>query len=436
VRRLVALVALVALVVAVLVTGPGLIAGAGPDRTVAAASLPPGGGAASPEPTASPGSSPSPAVSPSPSPARPSPPAHRPLRSVGDPRLQAIIARWAKAAGVPGLSAAVVYPDGRLWVGTVGVADAATDEPVTPDTAFALASITKTFTAAIILQLVDEGALSLDDRAAELLPEGGFHPAITLRDLLDHTSGLNDYFRETGIEPALNADLHRIWTAEEILAEFGMTHRVPPGTFWRYSNTGYLYLGLIAEQVTGTPWAQLVRERLLDPLDLDHAFVQGTESPRGPLAEGHRGTAGAHRVLGGNDPLSPFTSVVTAAGPAGAIAGTAEDAARWAAALYGGQVLSRATLEAAVADVERTAVHFPRVPYGLGVQVIPIGKQVTWGHSGTFTGFRGHVRWLPDRRIAVALLTNQSRVDPAPLMRKLLEYVAVNEPTSGCLTCD
>jgi D-alanyl-D-alanine carboxypeptidase len=432
----VALVALVALVVAGVVAGPGLIAGAGPDRTVAAASLPPGGGVASPQPSASPAPSPSPAASPSPSPARPSPPARRPLRSVGDPRLQAMIARWAKAAGVPGLSAAVVYPDGRLWVGTVGVADAATDEPVTPDTAFALASITKTFTAAVVLQLVDEGVLSLDDRAADLLPEGGFHPAMTLRDLLDHTSGLNDYFRETGIEPALNADLHRVWTPEEILAEFGMTHRVPPGTFWRYSNTGYLYLGLIAERATGTPWDRLVRDRLLDPLDLDHAFVQGSESPRGPLAEGHRGTPGAHRVLGGDDPLSPFTSVVTAAGPAGAIAGTAEDAARWAAALYGGQVLSRATLTAAIADVDRTAVHFPRVPYGLGVQVIPIGKQVTWGHSGTFTGFRGHVRWLPDRRIAVALLTNQSRVDPAPLMRKLLEYVAVTEPIPGCQTCD
>jgi D-alanyl-D-alanine carboxypeptidase len=436
VRRLAALVALVALVVAGVVAGPGLIAGAGPDRTVAAASLPPGGGVASPQPSASPTASPSRAASPSPSPARPSPPARRPLRSVGDPRLQAMIARWAKAAGVPGLSAAVVYPDGRLWVGTVGVADAATDEPVTPDTAFALASITKTFTAAIVLQLVDEGILSLDDRAADLLPEGGFHAAMTLRDLLDHTSGLNDYFRETGIEPALNADLHRVWTPEEILAEFGMTHRVPPGTFWRYSNTGYLYLGLIAERATGTPWDRLVRDRLLDPLDLDHAFVQGSESPRGPLAEGHRGTPGAHRVLGGDDPLSPFTSVVTAAGPAGAIAGTAEDAARWAAALYGGQVLSRATLTAAIADVDRTAVHFPRVPYGLGVQVIPIGKQVTWGHSGTFTGFRGHVRWLPDRRIAVALLTNQSRVDPAPLMRTLLEYVAVIEPIPGCQTCD
>ena len=77
--------------------------------------------------------------------------------------------------------------------------------------------------------------------------------------------------------------------------------------------------------------------------------------------------------LGGKDPLVPFTSVVTAAGAAGAVAGTAEDAARWAEALYGGHVLQPATLEAAVADVKRTAVYKPRIPYGLGVQVVRYG---------------------------------------------------------------
>jgi CubicO group peptidase (beta-lactamase class C family) len=191
--------------------------------------------------------------------------------------------------------------------------------------------------------------------------------------------------------------------------------------------------------VTGQPWATLVRERLLDPLRLERAFVQGAEAPRSPLARGHRltGTGSATRAesLGGKDPLVPFTSVVTAAGAAGAVAGTAEDAARWAEALYGGRVLQPATMTAAIDDVARTAVHRPRISYGLGVQVVRYGKQVTWGHSGTFTGFKTAIRWLPDRQIAIAVLTNQNRSELTSLMKQLIALAVEVKPASSCPTC-
>ena len=285
---------------------------------------------------------------------------------------------------------------------------------------------------------MDEGRLHLDDKVAQLLPGEGLHPAMTIRDLLDHTSGLNDFFRATGIEPALNKDIHRVWSEDDALA-FGRSDRVPPGTFWRYSNTGYVYLGKILETVTGTPWDTLVRERLLDPLRLRHAFVQGAERPRTPLARGHRltgtGAATLAQPLGGNDPLVPFTSVVTAAGSAGAIAGTAEDAVRWAEALYGGHVLQPATLAAAVADVKRTAVFDPRIPYGLGVQVVRYGTHVTWGHSGTFVGFKTAIRWLPNERIAIAVLTNQNRSELGGLIRELIDLAVSAKPQPSCPNC-
>ena len=228
--------------------------------------------------------SPSPAVAASPAPtSHPIANVPRPTRRIADPALDRTLAAWLKRTGSPGASAAILWPDGHYWVGASGEADASKDVPMTTSTEFSLASITKTFTAALVLQLVDEGKLSLDEKVAPLLPEAGLHPAMTVRHLLDHTSGLPDMFRVTGIEPALNSDQHRVWSVADAL-EFGKKDRVAPDTFWRYSNTGYVYLGQLVERVTGTPWATLVRERLLDPLGLDHTFVQGVESPPGPLA--------------------------------------------------------------------------------------------------------------------------------------------------------
>jgi D-alanyl-D-alanine carboxypeptidase len=354
------------------------------------------------------------------------------------PAIDRALAAWLKGSGSPGVSAAVLWPGGRLWVGAAGTADASTGERMTPRTALAYASVTKTFTAALVLQLIDDGELRLDQRVAPLLPDAGLHPSMTVRHLLDHTSGLPDMFRVAGIEPALNKSIHRHWTVEDALA-FGVKDRVAPDTFWRYSNTGYVYLGELVERVTGKPWATLVRERLLDPLGLRQTFVQGDEDPTGPLARGHRVTktdAGVRRLpLGDDDPIVPFASVVTAAGAAGAIAGTAEDAARWAAALYGGRVLSPAMVRAAVEDVRRVDQYSPRTRYGLGVQLVRFGERITWGHSGTFLGFKNQVRWLPNERIAVVVLTNQSRVDVTSLERKLIDLAVAAIPSPTCPTC-
>jgi D-alanyl-D-alanine carboxypeptidase len=326
-----------------------------------------------------------------------------------------------------------------MWSLATGWADAIARRPLTTDTAFAYASVTKTFTSALILQLVDEGRLDLDEPVARWLPDAGLDPRMTVRNLLDHTSGLPDFFTTAGIDPALNRDRSRPWTDDDALA-FAVKDRVPPDTMWRYSNTGYIYLGQLAEAVTGERWPALVRERFLDPIGLDHSFVQGVESPRGPLARGHRvsGTAGAFRYAAlapASDPVVPFTSVVTASGAAGALAGTAEDAARWAAALYGGAVLDRETLASAIADAALTARYQPRVAYGLGVQVVRFGEVLTLGHSGSFIGFRNQVRWIPDPGIAVVLLTNQGRLDTSPLEARLIELALEAIPAPDCRSC-
>jgi len=299
------------------------------------------------------------------------------------------------------------------------------------DTIFAIASMSKTFTAALILGLVDDGKLSLDTKVAAILPNvrlgtpaRAIPPAVTVRMLLDHTSGLADYFFGQGIDKALMANRGATWTAEQALAYVGKAVG-KPGSSWHYSNTNYVLLGLVAEKTGGAPFAELVRDRLLDPLGLSHSYVQGVEKARGPLSLGYYynrpgTTARPINLADASRTIVPFTSVVTAAGSAGNVAATSADLAAWARALYGGKVLRPETLSLAVGDSKLTKPYRPFVPYGLGVQVTRIDGHRAYGHSGRFIGVRGELRYLPTAGLAIAILTNQNGVDVRPLTAKLV----------------
>ena len=176
--------------------------------------------------------------------------------------------------GLPGVSAAILFPDGTMWRATSGFADVAAKRRLTADTEFAVASISKTFLAALILVLVDEGKLSLDAPVAPYLPGVELDPAITVRQLLDHTSGLHDYFYDPDIDEALLADRKRVWTPEEALAYVGKPY-FEPSAGWHYSNTNYVILGLLAETIEGAPLPTQLRTRFLAPLGLDRHPLPG-----------------------------------------------------------------------------------------------------------------------------------------------------------------
>jgi D-alanyl-D-alanine carboxypeptidase len=387
----------------------------------------------SPSPTERPSISPSPSPSPT-----PGAPAVSPALAA---RLQKVLDRFAVANRLPGSSVTITWADGRSWTGTTGYADVNARRPVTPDTVFGIASMSKTFTSALILGLVDDGKLSLDAKVAALLPSvrlgtpGKSIPAgVTVRMLLDHTSGLADYFFGKGIDKALMANRGATWTAAQALAYVGKPLG-KPGRSWHYSNTNYLLLGLVAERVGGAPFAKLVRQRLLDPVGLDHAYIQAAEKPTGPLALGYyyNKPGLSARPIGLADTrraIVPFTSVVTAAGSAGNVAATSADLAAWARALYGGPVLKPATLALAVGDAKQTAPYRPYVAYGLGVQVTRIDGHRAFGHSGRFIGVRGELRYLPVPGLAIAVLTNQNAADLRPLTAKLVS-LALPKPAAG-----
>jgi D-alanyl-D-alanine carboxypeptidase len=340
--------------------------------------------------------------------------------------------------GMPGVSAAILFPDGTMWRATSGFADVAAKRRLTADTEFAIASISKTFLAALILTLVEDGRLDLETSVTTYLPDLAIDPLITVHQLLDHTSGLHDYFYDPEIDAALLADRTRAWTAQEALSYVGKPY-FKPGKGWHYSNTNYVVLGLLAESVGGAPLAEQLRTRFLLPLGLDHTHYQGVERPLGPIARAYRFSGPGLRLppipLSDGSNIVPFTSVVTAAGSAGSLASTADDLVTWAKALYGGSVLSPASLAAMTADVAVTAPFKPSIPYGLGVQAATIDGRPSLGHSGRLLGSRTVVRWLPEQGIAIAVLTNQSRNDPNLVARALLR-VLLGTPVecTGCVT--
>lgn len=397
----------------------GLAPGALPSVGSVAGTDPSGGGAAGPPPLASPG--PTPPTSPAPSLA---PGSGADELAVLAPALQAVLERAVEEGQIPGLSAAVRWPDGRLWVGAAGWADVAGRRPMTPSTAVALGSVSKTFVAALVLRLVADGRLSLDDRVnrwlpglpARVLPSG-----VTVRMLLDHTSGIADFFANPAIDRALLAHRNTPWTPTRSLAYVGGS-LFRPGRGWHYSNTNYLLLGLLVERLTGQPWGAAVTSSLLDPLGLRETFVQGGDPPI-PVAHGYSFRASGGVLipddLSDGTSIMPFTSVVTAAGAAGGLAASAADVARWAAALYGGDVLPATERTAMVDDVRRTARLHPAIPYGLGVEELVVDGHRTYGHDGRFLGARAEMRYFVDSGVAVAVLANASRSPLLPVVTEL-----------------
>jgi D-alanyl-D-alanine carboxypeptidase len=395
-----------------------------------------------PSPSAS--TAPVPAVPPSPGPEAGAPPAVEPPVSITRPRLapatrlalQARLDRLRERYAIPGISVAIVLPDGSTWSGVSGMADVPGKAAVTRSTTFAVASVSKTFTAALILALAEEGRIDLDTSVRKYLPAlKKVSAKVKVRHLLDHTSGLRDYFFHPSIDRSLLSRPDRRWDASQAMKYVGKAY-FEPGKGWHYSNTNYLVLGMLAEAVGEAPLADLVRTRFLRPLGLEHTWYQPEDPAPEDVAHGYRFASASKAApaidLSDGTSLVPFTSVVTAAAGAGGFASNARDLARWAHALYGGEVLAPEYLDAMV-DVAGTTAVKAAIPYGYGVQVIEIDGLRTVGHSGRLLGFRSAVRYLPDQGVSIAVLTNQSRTDPAPIVRSLLRIALTPiDETCGC----
>ncbi|MFC5185190.1 serine hydrolase domain-containing protein [Actinomadura harenae] len=310
--------------------------------------------------------------------------------------------------GVTGVQVRVTGPDGRSRVVTSGVADVRTKRPVPSNGRFRVASVTKTLTATTVLQLVGEGRLSVDDTVEHVLPgvvqgNGNDGRKITIRNLLQHTSGLHDDM--PSIDSPESYALHRLdtHTAEELVAR-SMNHKpdFEPGKGWHYCNTGYLLLGMVIKKLTGNPWDTEVRNRILRPLGMDHTTFPG-ESPRitGPHARGYQlfETGGLTDVTENRDSAW--------AGAAGGLISTTADLDRFFRALDAGRLLRPAQqreLRRGVPVQGPQAVVWPGATDGLGLFSRPLTCGGSYSfHPGDILGYKTRNAVTSDGRRSVVI---------------------------------
>jgi D-alanyl-D-alanine carboxypeptidase len=321
-----------------------------------------------------------------------------------DARLQRVLDDGVARHGIQGVSAAIVFPDGSLWKGTSGVSHGTV--AMAPEMIFAIGSVTKNVGAALALQLVEEGRLGLDDPVSRYLPPFEHVDGdITIRQLLGHTSGLYMFWDNDQLWEALRADRARIWSPEEVLTYIEDPY-FEPGEDWRYSNTNYLLLGMILENVTGSKLSAEFRSRFWEPLGIDGYLSSQQEVPE-PLAH----VFGDDFQFGPKEKdltYEPRASHETIIFGSGGLFMTAEDLACWGRALFSGQIVG----EPALNEMLRF-VSFPPMSrmqgYGLGVQEyerrFASGERAI-GHGGASIGTATHMVYLPEHDLSLAVMVN------------------------------
>lgn len=310
----------------------------------------------------------------------------------------------------PGAAVIVMQRGRLLYAGGRGLANVEADRPVTPDTVFRLGSIAKQFTAAVILQLVAEGRMSLDDPLSRFLPD--FPPPgarATVRQLLNHSSGILDYTKIPGwmlsppsLRPNTTTDLVALMRDRPATAE--------PGTRWEYNNGGYVLLGAIIEQMTGKPWHEAVVTRIARPLGLTTLAYAG-DTP---------GAAWAHGYSRVNGRYVPARGVhISVAHAAGGLVASVGDLAKWAQALHHGRVVPPALY----AEMIRPAhlADGSTEPYGFGLRLRQIRGRPALVHGGAGRGLDSDSVYVPSADLFVAVLANTDdpATDPGTLTRRL-----------------
>lgn len=380
-----------------------------------------GPGSGTPSGSANP-ATPEPGSTPAPTPGETAGPGG--LDAAGVAALEARIDAAFVKAPLIGVSVAVRLPDGTVWTSIRGERRQSPRRAVDAETVFSIASITKTFVTAVVMQLVDEGKLSLDDTLDRWLPDFPRADRITIRELLDHTSGVYNYFESAKYNRAVFADPDRTWTIDQILALVRGPY-CDPGTCWHYSNTNFVLLGRVAEIAGDQSLPKQIHTRLLDPLGLTHTGFQPDDTPPADAAHGHLYGSGGFIDQTRNSPFLPQRSAATVAWAAGAMFSDPSDLARWSAALYTGQVVPQPL-------VDQMLTFLPTYEYGLGTRTRIYNGRRAVGHLGSLRGYEDAMWYFPREGVSIVVLSNRGFWNPdrlvRPLARALFAHLDVPAP--------
>ena len=337
---------------------------------------------------------------------------HTPQQLATRARLQSVLDSIHAAGHFPGVTAGVVLGDGTAFGLASGYADTAAKIRMTPEARLLQGSVGKTYVAAVALQLVHEGKIALDENVAAYLGAEPWYARlangrdVTVRQLMNHTSGIVRYEFKPEFTRDLTASPAKVWQPEELIAYLLDTPApFAPGQGWEYSDSNYILLGMIIERVTGNSYYAEMERRLLRPLDLRNTVPSNSRVIPG-LVQGY---AGPNNPFGGGDAM--ITNGQFAINPqfewtGGGIASTSEDLARWAKALYEGRGFDPSLMPQALDGVPARLGRDVR--YGLGIMLRPTALGMTWGHSGFFPGYLTEVMYFPETKTAIAVQVNTS----------------------------
>jgi len=321
------------------------------------------------------------------------------------------------AADGPGAAVLIAKGDRVIFRGARGRAEIELGVPLSADNVFRIASVTKMFTAAMILKLAEAGKLSVDDSLAAYLSDFPNAGSITIRELLNHTSGVSDVVKDP--QPGFS---RRDVNVSTLVAEIQKRPLdFAPGTRMAYSNAGFILLGAVIEKVTGEPWQVAIEKEILGPLGLRHTQY-GASSPLIPGRAAGYSTESRTGIVKN----ASFISITTPAS-AGALVSTVDDLRLWMRDLISGQVVGKRSFEQMMTPGPDLPGTRAASRYGLGMYVWKVRGTRMIGHTGQIDGFASAVGYLPERDITVVVLANDDNFD-AQTMGRRMAAIALGEP--------
>jgi CubicO group peptidase (beta-lactamase class C family) len=340
-------------------------------------------------------------------------------------RVDALLAQW-NTGETPGVAVLVVR-DGQILLSKgYGLSNIEGKAPIRPDTVFDLASVSKQFTSMAILMLAERGKLSVDDPLSKFFPEfPAYAQKITVRHILNHTSGLPDYmevlmtagkidkeWKPGGFEPT-SADVIKVLAEQK-------APRFVPGEKFEYSNSGYVVLGQIATKVAGKPLPQFLKENVFEPLGMKSTLVADETKPK------IKNRATSYGLEAGKYVDADYTPLNLIYGD-GNVNTTIEDMFKWDQALYTEKLIKTATLKQAFTSGKLN--DGKETGYGFGWGIGKFNGMDVVAHSGGWAGFRTDIMRLPNERFTVVVLANWAHFRPADISRKIARiYLADKLP--------
>lgn len=317
--------------------------------------------------------------------------------------------------GYPGILAKI-HKGGKTWSYAAGIADLRTKKPMKTDFRFRIGSVTKTFIATVLLQLAGENRLNLDDSIEKWLPgviQGNGYDGnqITIRQILNHTSGIADYVNSKDFDIM---DTKKSYTADEFVKKgISLPPDFSPGKGWSYSNTGYVVLGMLIEKVTGNSYAEEVENRIIEPLDLSNTFLPGNSS----VIPGTKHARGYFQLDGASE-LKDVTYINPGSSD-GDMISTADDLNKFFSYLLSGQLLKEQQLKQMLTTVPTGR---EGTGYGLGIYETKLPNGVSiWGHRGIVLGFTTFAGGTLGGKHTLAVNLNSFKADsPDPFKNILL----------------